>query len=144
MKKSILGLLLLVSISSAEFIRDNEIVTDTITNLQWQDDETAKSTKKTWEESIKHCENLNLGDHSDWHLPNQNELQSIVDRSVYDPAISSVFQNTISSGNRDYWSSTTDNDDTKYAWSFYFKNGYNYRSDKTYENFVRCVRSVQE
>ncbi|MBL0687091.1 MAG: DUF1566 domain-containing protein [Sulfurospirillum sp.] len=139
MKKSILSLLILVSISSANFSRDDnkKIVTDSSTNLQWQDDDDAKSMKKSWENAIDYCEGLELGGYDDWHLPNKNELLSIADKSLHSPAISSIFQNIINGG---YSSSTTTTHDTTSSWYINFLDGMDSYNTKTSKNFVRCVR----
>jgi len=139
MKKSILSLLLIVSISCADFIRDNanNIVTDIFTNLQWQDDAAVTSTIKNWQDAIDYCETLSLGGHSDWHLPSKNELQSIIDSSMHNPAISSVFQNRSSYY---YWSSTTVASTSIYSWGVFIENGAGSWGDKTYDGYVRCVR----
>jgi hypothetical protein len=75
----------------------NGTVTDNATGLMWQqaDDGVARD----WETSLAYCENLDLGDHSDWHLPNAKELQSLVDYSrgpqaTDSPAIDPVFSTT--------------------------------------------------
>ena len=123
----------------ADFTRDNntQIVTDTNTKLQWQDNE---SVSKNWIEAIDYCEALTLGGYNDWRLPNQNELRSIIDRSKSWPAISSTFQNVVSFY---YWSSTTTVDDKDDAWSVYFGYGFSHRDGKSYVDYVRCVRDGQ-
>ena len=95
-----LFLMIGVSLLLADFSRDNtkQIVTDSITKLQWQDDSDARSVKKSWQGAISYCEDLSLGGYSDWRLPNKNELISIIDYSTYKPAMDGVFQNTISNG----------------------------------------------
>jgi hypothetical protein len=142
MMKSIFGVLLLVGMVQADFLRDNskEVVLDTTTQLMWQDDANASSVTKTWTEAITHCEALTLGGHSDWRLPNFNELYMLADRSTYNPAISSVFQNVDTSN---YWSSTTSASDTSYAWVVDFGNGYDFAWVKSDTNYVRCVRGGQ-
>ena len=78
-------------------------VTDTDTGLMWQ--QGTVSGIYTWEEALSYCENLSLGGHNDWRLPNINELQSLVHYTRYNPSIDTVhFSNTVSSY---YWSSTT-------------------------------------
>ena len=112
MKQILLILIGLSSLSLAEFSRDGDIVTDTISKLQWQDN--AIGEKMTWESAIDYCENtLRLGGYSDWRLPNINELKSIVDRSKYDPIIVNGFENTSSYY---YWSSSTYKNNSSYAW----------------------------
>jgi len=120
------------------FSRDGSgVVTDSVTGLVWQDNETVE---KTWVEAISYCEALTLGGNDDWRLPNKKELLSIVDYNTYNPAISSVFQNTTSDL---YWSSTTDASNTSNAWSVNFYGGYTYNDDKTHNGSVRCVRAGQ-
>ena len=134
-------LLIMISISVllfADFIKNGDIVTDTTTGLQWQDDADAASVTKTWIEAINYCENLTLGGHNDWRLPNINELKSIIDRSKSNLVIVDGFTNVSSDV---YWSSTTNADFSYLAWIVSFDNGnvsYNPKDDSYY---VRCVRA---
>jgi len=137
--------------TGTSFSRDNttQIVTDTKTGLQWQDNEDAKTVEKTWIEAIKYCENLTLGGYDDWRLPNFNELYFLADKNKRSPAISPVFQNA----NYDvYWTSSTvigskydstvsGNEDS--AWGIFFYNGSEYWNSKSIRHFVRCVRAGQ-
>jgi hypothetical protein len=136
--KIILLVLLTFSLSFAEFTRSGETVTDSTTDLVWQDDATSPQT--TWESAIRYCEDLELGGSTDWRLPNINELTSIVDDTTSEPAISSVFVNTTSYY---YWSSTTYASYTFFAWRVSFSNGFQYYNNKTDSYYVRCVRAGQ-
>ena len=134
--------------AEADFTRDNEqIVTDNITNLQWQDDNDAKTVTKSWVDAISYCEELTLGGYTDWRLPNINELKIIIDRTKQNPEIASGFQNTNTDNPEDdyYWSSTSYNGDKEYAWIVYFGNGNINIGDKEYDSnaHVRCVRDGQ-
>ena len=128
----------------AGFSRDSSgVVADSATGLAWQDDysDNAGEIKKaTWQDALIYCEELGLGGKSDWRLPNYNELFSIVDTSIYDPAISSVFTNVTSDT---YWSSTTYASDTSSAGIVYFYNGRDNWRSKTDEYSIRCVRGGQ-
>ncbi len=144
MKRSISGLLLIVGLSSAlladgRFVRDDvkEVVTDTKTNLMWQDNSDAKTLKKNWEDAIDYCEDLNFGGYDDWHLPNYNELYSLADRSRYNPSIDPAFKNVVSGG---YWSSATGASNTSGAWLVNFGNGGGSWGGKSGTYYVRCVR----
>ena len=112
------------------FVRDNDAygknnfidngdktITDAATGLTWQKADSSKGLN--WEDALQYCENLTLGGHDDWRLPNAKELQSLVDytrspETSHSAAIDSIFQ--ISSienegGEQDYpyfWSSTTE------------------------------------
>ena len=123
----------------ANFTRDNntKIVTDNKTKLQWQDNE---SVSKKWTDAIDYCEALTLGGYNDWRLPNQNEIRSIVDKSKFDPAIDSTFQNVVSFN---YWSSSTLVGGVSRALGvdfYYGGDGWDFKSN---EYYVCCVRDGQ-
>ena len=58
-------------------------ITDTSTGLMWQN-ATASGTY-SWREALAYCENLTWAGHSDWRLPNRNELQSLINYDIYFP-----------------------------------------------------------
>ncbi len=124
----------------------NGTVTDTSTGLTWEiktDDGGArdKDNKYTWRQALSYCENLNLAGHTDWRLPDREELRSIVDYSKYNPAIDETyFPNTQSSS---YWSSSPYAGNAGYAWSMYFFSGYDNNNYKSYSFCVRAVRGGQ-
>lgn len=132
-------ILFLVSgvMANASFSRQGDIVIDSTSGLQWQDDKVGE--KMGWKDAIDHCEALNLGGYSDWRLPNINELKSIVDRDKYDPAIVSGFTNVTSYDY--YWSSSTDKHYDDNAWIVYFSNGNVNNDYKVNSFYVRCVRA---
>ncbi len=87
-------------LETSNFSRDNatEVVTDSTTGLQWQDNEAAKTTMKEWQDAIDYCENdVTLGGHNDWRLPNSKELLSIADWSRYDPVVDTTYFFNVSS-----------------------------------------------
>ena len=148
MKKSILGLLLIIGISinlvaSDRFVRDDtkEVVIDRATNLMWQDNNDTIAAKKDWLVAIGYCENLTLSGYSDWHLPNRNELYGITDKSRYNPAINPTFQNVVSNN---YWSSSIIVDDSSVrAWGVSFSSsavGLRWWDTRSPSHYVRCVR----
>ena len=140
--KNILILLLISGIMvNANFIRSGDIVTDSITGLQWQDNSKVKTIRLDWEEAINYCEDLNFMGYNDWRLPNINELLSIVDDTKYNPAIDSIF---IYTALEYYWSSTTLPHDKRYGWHIDFIDGTNdeiYSAAKWSSAYVRCVRA---
>ena len=115
------------------------VVIDNATNLMWQDNNMTigSANKKTWADAITYCDTLIHNGKSDWRLPSIEELVSITDKSRYNPAINSAFQNVVTSY---YWSSTTDASGTSYAWVVNFNSGYDDGDGKTNTNYVRCVR----
>ncbi len=143
MKKIALSVLMMATLIYADFSTNNGIVTDNKTGLQWQDDYSDNGgniKQATWIDAINYCENLSLGNHSDWRLPNIRELLSIADRSRYDPAIDPVFQKVTSFY---YWSSTSYAYGADGAWYVHFWRGFSYYYTKSTTFSVRCVRGGQ-
>jgi hypothetical protein len=138
MKKIIVAMLGLSIALLADFTKEGDIVTDSVTKLEWQDD--AITDTMEWQEAIEYCEGLELEEHTDWRLPNINELKTIIDRSRYNPAIVSAFEQTSSSY---YWSSTTYEGGHEDAWAVCFDDGYVSYDYKDYDYYVRCVRAGQ-
>ncbi len=141
--KSLFLIMIGFTLVQAEFLRDNvkDIVLDTRTNLMWQDFK--REDNMNWESAIKNCEDSTHAEFNDWRLPNINELQSIVDYTLVDPAMSLGFKNIVYSNKPKalYWSSSTYMGKHKSAWTVNFKNGQDtYGSLKTKSNYVCCVR----
>jgi len=120
-------------------------VTDAGTGLMWMQ-ETADinadgniddNDKVIWINALSYCENLTLGNHSDWRLPDIQELRSLVDYNRYDPVTDPFF----SSVPFRYWSATTVASNTEEAWGILFKDGSDVWSNKSVPCYVRCVRS---
>ena len=134
----ILLIMIGLSLLQADFIKTGDVVKDTVSKLEWQDNKIGSQT--TWQGAIDRCEALVLNGHSDWRLPNINELKSLIDRSKSNPAIVEGFKNTSSNL---YWSSTTF-DSKGYAWFVDFKGGnVYYHGGKGDSYYVRCVRDGQ-
>jgi hypothetical protein len=126
-----------VQFANASFVDNgNGTVTDRSTGLMWQ--QAAAPGTMTWEQALAYCENLTLAGHTDWRLPNRNELQSIVDFTRDNPAINTTF--FPGTGVSFYWSSTTCADNTAYAWHVYFCGGLMINGNKSSSSFVRAVR----
>ena len=147
MKRILLIMIGLSSLSMAQtprFTKVNGVVTDSTTTLEWQDeysDNGGNIKSATWTDAIDYCEALSLNSKDDWRLPNKKELLSIVDYGTYNPAISFVFEKTVT--NDDYWSSTTYASYTSHAWYVNFRNGDAYGYNKSNSYSVRCVRAGQ-
>ena len=139
MKKIFLMTAIISTIIYEKKTKNNGVVTDSRTTLQWQDDysDNAGSIKQTtWTAAIDYCEALSL-DGEGWRLPNKKELLSIVDYNHYTPSINTVFTNTSSSY---YWSATTHAHYTGTAWIVHFYYGYTDYYTKSGSYYVRCVR----
>ena len=118
------------------FDNGNGTVTDRVTELIWQKQD--GGAPRTWEQALAYCNALNLGEFSDWRLPNIKELKSITDMTTHDPAINgSSFPGSQSAP---YWSSTTNAWNAAFAWYVDFGYGVVLNDDKTKSYAVRCVR----
>ena len=108
-----------------------------------------------WSEAITACENLDLGGHTDWRLPNVKELTSlIVFNNSSAPRIDEAafpntqYANTYYIDEEFYWSSTTVADGAPLAWFVKFGSGpvhYRYKDDtvkpaSAAKGYARCVR----
>ena len=73
--------LLNVDVALAIFTDNGDgTVTDTATGLMWQKD--TQGGQMDWDSAITYCENLSLAGHSDWYLPDLDELKSLIDTSI--------------------------------------------------------------
>jgi hypothetical protein len=130
-------------------------VTDMAAGLMWQQETPETPGLVSWEDALINCENLDLAGHSDWRLPNINELQSLADYGRDNPALSPLigFPPTPPEGGQPewrYWSSTTRTKSADSAWLVNFKHGYSDsqpKIDDPEENndtfHVRAVRGGQ-
>ncbi len=118
----------------------DRIVIDNATGLQWND---SVSIKKKWEDAsddtaAAYCTALPTSKYP-WRLPTIQELQTLVDNSQFNPALSAgIFSNIevfVS-----YWSSTAHANIIDQAWGILFYDGTTDYYDKSSELFVRCVQ----
>ena len=118
----------------------NGTVTDNNTGLMWQQED--DNTKRNLDKGAIYCENFSQGGYSDWRLPDLSELKSILDFNQSNPCIdSTAFPNT---NPAIFWSSYIDYDrDPTSAYYVNFYNGTSNRTEKTFTNYVRCVRAGQ-
>ena len=131
-----------IVINAGAFSRNNGVVSDGTTNLEWQDeysDNNDSVKETTWQSAIDYCEALTLDGKSDWMLPNVRELFSLFGDTRYNPLVNEIFQNTNSKG---YWSSTSILDMTDSVFIAIFSPGPS-DAHKNANNSVRCVRVRQ-
>ena len=77
--------------------------------------------KYDWNGALAIANGYTAQGHSDWRLPNKNELSSIVDRACTGPAINGeVFTGTLNGG---YWTSTPWRREPGKAWHVDFTTG---------------------
>jgi len=121
---------------------DTNCVLDNLTGLVWARNANLGGTK-TWSAAITYCEALDYGGQTDWRLPNAKELYSLIDLGRCLPALPSGHPFAgVQSGN--YWSSSTDANDTGNAWRVGLHYGYvNDADPKSYPYNVWPVRAGQ-
>lgn len=121
-------------------------VTDQVTNLMWQQripvtGGPSEDGNLTWAEATAFCATLAAAGHTDWRLPSQIELASLVDYSYlgegHPPINSTFFPDTPSDA---FWSSTKSAQSETAAWTVYMDVGFTYAYDMTSVGRVRCVR----
>ncbi|MHB8808874.1 MAG: Lcl C-terminal domain-containing protein, partial [Desulfobulbaceae bacterium] len=134
------------------FAPASDTVLDTWTCLEWQrtpadSDSDGVADAMNWQNALAYAEGLALDGHTDWRLPNYNELSSLMDHSRYGPAIdSTIFPNTeiLSPEITHYWSSTTELQGQT-AWIVNFTAGGDGYMFKTFEGFyVLSVRNAEQ
>ncbi len=132
------------------YTRDNanEIVTDQLRGLMWQDDPAVTSVQKTWitagennnttgDTATTYCDELVLGGFDDWRLPTRQELGEIVDYGRHIPAINMIFVNTYYGS---YWTSSKYLYIKQNAWTVNFYTGGQFYDYTNRSHYVRCVR----
>jgi hypothetical protein len=123
-------------------------ITDNVTSLMWQMSPAGQAYN--WYEAtgtfdavnnpttINVCNDLTLGGHTDWRLPEKHELQSIVDYGVVNPAIDTTYFS--GTGPSAYWVDTEY--DSTDAWYIQFADGSVMTDHKTTDKNVQCVRGA--
>ena len=111
-------------------------IKDTKLRLMWQKD--GSQNTMNFSDAEKHCKESRVGGFSDWRLPSIDELESLVDRTKYKPAIISTLFNVKTDDW--YWTGTQFAGDSGDAWIVNFYYGHVYWSDKDSSNYVRPVR----
>ncbi|MBI4689003.1 MAG: DUF1566 domain-containing protein [Nitrospirae bacterium] len=112
-------------------------ITDNLTGLIWTKDagtptytgssSTCTGGTKTWTAAIDYVACLNTNNylgHTDWRLPNINELESLVNAEQSNSATWLYSQGFNNVQSFYYWSSSTYADDTGYAWYVYMDYAY--------------------
>jgi hypothetical protein len=97
---------------------DNSTVTDSLTGLEWAKNANPSGVKMDWQQALDYVNTFANGGHTDWRLPNIEELRSLVDHGRYHPALPQdhPFSNLPLERSDGYWSSTSCAFDTRAAW----------------------------
>ena len=124
----------------------NGTVTDQNTGLTWQ--QTPDCVRRSWQESINYCSDLELAGHSDWRLASRHDLTTILEFSLWRPVLNTVFfdncvPNTTAFSSS--WSSTSYTGNSSSAYVIDFQHGgplgdIGSIDFKTQDHYNRCVR----
>ncbi len=132
-----------VSPSNSDYTIGSDIVLDKVTGLMWQ--KTDDNIQRDWYNASNYCQSLKppaISDWSDWRLPSVDELMSIVNYGLYEPAISAVAF-PVPKLLR-YWSALTYASNSANAWSVHFRYGVVDFISKSTSLHVRCVRKLSD
>lgn len=114
------------------------ILVDEKTYLMWQDVPENKGTLHTWNDAKEYCKELDDAGFSDWWLPSEQELVSIVDTTRGEGRM--IQKGFIYFKPRYYWTSTTYTWNAPHAWAISFQTGYSMAVEKEKQLHARCVR----
>ena len=150
----------IVTTPSADFtVNVDGTVTHAKTGLMWKTCAeglsgaacaTGTAATMTWASALSaavaaNAANAGLGfaNHTDWRLPNQKELQSIVESCGYNPSINQDMFPATPTVAAYFWSASTYSDDPTYAWIVDFSDGFSNGGTKTFGIYARLVRGGQ-
>jgi hypothetical protein len=105
------------------FETEGEAVVDRLTDLCWRKNACLTGANVTWSDALGAMAQLNETSDNGlhWRLPNINELESLVDCGMRNPALPAGYPFTdIQEG---YWSSTTSMFEPDWAWALYLTKG---------------------
>jgi hypothetical protein len=119
------------------FSKKGNIVHDKQFNRDWQDDAQLSTRQKSWKEAMEYCQNLVLGGHKDWRLPDDDSIVSVLEHGKQGSVLSSVFE-YLSEG--DYWSSNIDDTQKDKAYQVFLEEGCSDIYPKTQKARVFCIR----
>ncbi|MCG6552865.1 MAG: DUF1566 domain-containing protein [Candidatus Magnetominusculus sp. LBB02] len=134
---------------SPRFIDNSDgTVTDKLTGLMWTKNANLPGATKSWQGALNYAASMNTSSgtygYTDWRLPNQEELFSLIDVSRYYPALPANHPFTNVESTADlcwYWSSTTYAGSTNVAWVVHMDDGaVNYDNKSNNTNYVWPVR----
>ena len=118
------------------FSSDGRTFSDSDTGLTWQARPGLQALG--WKAAKAACGRFNPDGKAGWRLPNQLELESLLDTQGGRKQIARRLAPSTPKGW--YWTGTPQTDGSKTAWTVFFPNGYPGTSTLTSARRVRCVR----
>ena len=131
----------MLTYANAQIVKHSDnIVKDTKTNFLWQDTKEVKNTKRTYNNALEYCKNLEIEGQKGWKLPGFLELFSIVNTKVYNPTLDKNFKHFVTDN---YWTTKTFGHATSgEAFVVDFKSGAFNRKMMDDKFFVRCYKKA--
>jgi uncharacterized protein DUF1566 len=125
--------------ANADIVKNSaNTIKDTKTNFLWQDTKDVSTTKRTFEDAVGYCKNLELDGHKSWEVPGFMDLFSLVDTKVYNPTISQNFKYVVSDN---YWTTKTfSHGMSQEAFVVNFMSGAFNREKMNDKFYVRCFK----
>lgn len=105
-------------------------VIDTDSKLEWQMENPGLMR---WRDGMNYCQRLTLNNHTDWHLPNKQELELGAKIAVHFVDLKPVF----------FWTSTDYEPNKEKSWLVNLVYGFVGYDDGGYSYDVKCVRTLQ-
>jgi pimeloyl-ACP methyl ester carboxylesterase len=110
-------------------------ITDGLTGLMWTKNANLPGTTQTWQQALDYVQGMNAGTnsnfgHTDWRVPNINELKSLLDLEKQNPALHPDHPFTNLSTDH-YLSSTSFAGDVNGYWLLYLTTGWEGRGVKS-------------
>lgn len=127
----ILGILAEPSWADRYVDNSDGTITDAQTKLVWQ--KADDGVQRNWDDAYQYCENLQP---EGWRMPRIDELRTIVDYNLYNPAINPAFDSQLDT----YWSGSSSVMPPDFGWYIYFSKGLVGWFSKDNAYYVRCVR----
>jgi len=108
-------------------VMGGEAVLDKQTGLTWARNLTIADGPKPWQEAVKFCQDLEIGNRKGWRLPTKEELITILDTSQSNPALPDgyPFENyrDLHTADSAYWTGTTDEGNSNNAYNIFLSAG---------------------
>ncbi len=106
-------------------VMGGEGVLDKQTGLTWARNAYISKKRVPWQEAMKFCQDLEIGNQKGWRLPTKEEMITLLDTSQSDPALPDghPFKKSAGLGWRGYWTSTEYEGDSSRAWYVYMNFG---------------------
>lgn len=133
----------LLTSANADLTRmSDNIIKDTKTNFLWQDTTEVKTQRRSFDDSIAYCKNLELDGYKNWQMPTFLAAFSIVNTKVYNPTLSKEFKNYVSDN---YWTSKSfSHAMSKEAFVVNYLSGAFNRELMADKFYVRCFKDLNK